>query len=101
MQTAFEERSDGFWGPPLDPDEQKPYTIDFQYVDSFVTESIASATWAVTNCTVHSSSFSSKAATVVLKAGVLGSTAVATVSIVTTPSAFKFDRSFKISVKAL
>lgn len=101
MQTEFELRSDGWWGPPLDPDETKPYTVDFRYVDGFGVEGISSVTWSVTNCTVHGQSNTTTAATVVLKNGVVGQTATVSCAVVTTPSAYRFDRTFKVSVQAL
>jgi hypothetical protein len=101
MQTEFELRADGWWGPPLDPDEIKPYTVDFKYVDSFGTESISSVTWTLTNCTLHAQSNTATAATVVVKTGTNGQTATISCAVVTTPSAYRFDRTFKVSVQAL
>ena len=101
MQEKFEYHSTGVEGPDLDPGERKPYTLDFTYVRGFAGETIQSVVWAVTNCTIDGQSNTSKTATVVLKSGVASSIATVTCTVTTTPSGYKYERSFKIDVLEL
>lgn len=102
MQTQFEERVESglpvWYAPPIDTQDDRPYTFDFSNVDTFASESVSSVTISSTNCTATVHAFAAKTVTVRVNTATPGTTATVSIRVTTTPSNFKFDRSFKVKV---
>ena len=97
--TAFIEKPDGWYGPDIDPDDEKDYELDF--TDLLDGDTISSVSWATSaGITAYSPSNTTTTATTWLKDATANVIHDITVTVITAAGR-TFERSFRVHCKEL